>query len=102
MRAALDIIDSALLATSTHTQAGGRSAMNWKTMHGLFLNAIYGGRIDNDSDIAVLATYLHQFFNDEVLGSGSSSGGAGPNRGRLAKGVSLPKSNAFAAYAQAR
>lgn len=35
----------------------------WATITGLFLEAIYGGRIDNEFDLKVLDTYLQQLFN---------------------------------------
>lgn len=30
-------------------------------------NAIYGGRIDNEYDLRVLRTYMHQIFKDETI-----------------------------------
>lgn len=35
-------------------------------LHGLMLDTIYGGRIDNDVDRKLLDVYLHQFFNEEI------------------------------------
>ena len=55
-------------------QRGG-GKLNWETIHGLFLYAVYGGRIDNDADVCVLKTYLSQYFNDDLLS------GSGPSRG---------------------
>ena len=36
-------------------------------MHGLFENAIYGGRIDNTFDAKVLLSYLLQYFEQAVF-----------------------------------
>ena len=36
-------------------------------MKGLMENAIYGGRVDNTYDMRVLTSYLHQFFNSNVI-----------------------------------
>ena len=69
-------------------------SFNWETIHGLFINAVYGGRIDNDYDLRVLVTYLHQYFNDDMLA------GTGPGRGRLAKGVIVPQSGNYNDYVQ--
>lgn len=32
--------------------------LSWETLHGLFENAIYGGRIDESFDMRVLRAYL--------------------------------------------
>lgn len=39
----------------------------WKFVKGLCLNAVYGGRIENMQDTAILESYLNQYLNDEVL-----------------------------------
>ena len=52
-------------------------------MHGLFENAIYGGRVDNIWDSKVLSAYLH-IFNNEVVG------GRRPTATQLAKNIILP------------
>lgn len=36
-------------------------------MYGLFENAIYGGRIDNDFDMSILKAYLETYFSNDVL-----------------------------------
>jgi len=36
-------------------------------MYGLMENAIYGGRVDNTSDLLVLGSYVRQIFNDSVV-----------------------------------
>ena len=59
------------------------SKFQWETIHGLFKDAIYGGRIDNEFDLNVLATYLEQFFNNQTC-SGSL---------KLTKNAILPQLN---------
>ena len=39
----------------------------WEFMYGLMENAIYGGRVDNMSDLLVLRSYVRQIFNDSVV-----------------------------------
>eukprot|EP01052_Picozoa_sp_SAG31_P000354 SAG31_NODE_11_length_38734_cov_21.263854_4_plen_1070_part_00 len=85
LRSGADIISSMI-------DRGGR--FSWETIHGLFVNAVYGGRIDNEYDVRVLVTYLHQYFNDDMLA------GTGPGRGRLAKGVNVPQSGNHVDYVQ--
>lgn len=41
--------------------------IDWKTVRGLMVDAIYGGRVDNPHDMRVLITYLRQFFNSDVV-----------------------------------
>ena len=43
------------------------SAVEWRTLYGLFENAIYGGRIDNEHDVRVLRAYLQSYFSQEVF-----------------------------------
>ncbi|GMH35100.1 hypothetical protein BSKO_02968 [Bryopsis sp. KO-2023] len=45
----------------------------WSYLHGLLENAIYGGRVDNISDVKILRTYLHDFFSTETLGLSGKS-----------------------------
>lgn len=61
---------------------GGESNIQWATLYGLFENAIYGGRIDNEFDMRVLRAYLELYFNNEILFNGK----------KLSIGVSLPNS----------
>lgn len=35
-------------------------------LYGLMLDTVYGGRIDNDVDMRLMDTYLHEFFNNEI------------------------------------
>lgn len=41
--------------------------IDWTTVRGLMVDAIYGGRVDNRHDMRVLTTYLRQFFNSDVV-----------------------------------
>ncbi len=45
--------------------AGGE--IQWDYIHGLFDQAIYGGRVDNPIDTDVLRSYLLQYFNSTVI-----------------------------------
>uniref|UniRef100_A0A3P8WNV8 Cytoplasmic dynein 2 heavy chain 1 n=1 Tax=Cynoglossus semilaevis TaxID=244447 RepID=A0A3P8WNV8_CYNSE len=69
LRAGFEIIDRLF--------EGGKQ-FQWDFVHGLLENAIYGGRIDNPSDLRILRSYLEQFFSARLL-SGSHS--AGQRRG---------------------
>ena len=42
------------------------------TLYGLFENAIYGGRVDNDQDLRVLGAYLQSYFNPDRLKVGGT------------------------------
>lgn len=41
--------------------------VDWKTVRGLMVDAIYGGRVDNPHDMRVLTAYLQRYFNSEVV-----------------------------------
>jgi dynein heavy chain 2, cytosolic len=43
--------------------------MNYDALYGVFEEGIYGGRIDNPSDLKVLRAYLRKYFNQLVLNS---------------------------------
>lgn len=58
-------------------------------MHGLFENAIYGGRVDNYFDMRVLRSYLEQLFNSRVIGGLNTRGKKMTN---FPYSVSLPNS----------
>lgn len=45
----------------------GAKSIKWDFLHGLFENAIYGGRVDNNFDVRVLSAYLQQYFSDSLL-----------------------------------
>lgn len=36
---------------------------SWQKVFGLFENAIYGGRVDNEFDMRVLRAYMDEIFN---------------------------------------
>jgi hypothetical protein len=64
--------------------AGGE--IQWEYIHGLFDQAIYGGRVDNPVDTDVLQSYLMQYFNSAIIG------GAKGLKSRLASNINLPNS----------
>lgn len=41
--------------------------VQWKYLSGLCSDAVYGGRIENIQDLAILESYLKDYFIDEVL-----------------------------------
>ncbi len=43
------------------------NSYRWDVIHGLFLEFVYGGRIDDDIDKKILCIYLNKFFNDEIM-----------------------------------
>lgn len=59
LRAGTDILDHIIKKSGRNIQ--------WKFIHGLFENAIFGGRVDNPFDMRVLTSYVRQFFNDGVV-----------------------------------
>ncbi|XP_009582830.1 PREDICTED: cytoplasmic dynein 2 heavy chain 1-like, partial [Fulmarus glacialis] len=65
LRAGFDIIDRLF---------EGSKDFQWEFVHGLFENAIYGGRVDNYFDMRVLRSYLEQLFNSQVIGSLNARG----------------------------
>ncbi|XP_065833043.1 cytoplasmic dynein 2 heavy chain 1-like isoform X2 [Oscarella lobularis] len=79
LRAASEVIDR-LFAEA------GTKPIQWEFVHGLLVNAVYGGRVDNTFDLRVLASYLRQYFNNETLGSEKS------RRKRLGGAVAFPTS----------
>ncbi|KAJ8027756.1 Cytoplasmic dynein 2 heavy chain 1 [Holothuria leucospilota] len=86
LRAGADIIDRICNSKGKNNK--------WDFIHGLFENAIYGGRVDNPFDMQVLRSYLNQYFNSDVLG-----GGSGKMRGKkLASGMSIPSSAYYRDY----
>jgi len=36
----------------------------WEIFRGLLMNAIYGGHLDDDTDIEKLDIYINKFFNN--------------------------------------
>ena len=69
-------------------------SVNWDYIHGLFKNAIYGGRVDNQFDLRILESYLYDIFNGNVIG--------GPNRNKkpLASGIEFPSSTNYQEYVE--
>jgi dynein heavy chain 2 len=65
--------------------AGGE--IQWDYIHGLFDQAIYGGRVDNPVDTDVLRSYLMQYFNSAIVSGGKGS------RNKLAGNITLPNSS---------
>ena len=56
-----------------------QSDVKWDYVHGLYSNAIYGGRVDDIHDGKILLSYLEDFFNPNVIsGSGRSRDPLGP------------------------
>jgi hypothetical protein len=65
--------------------AGGE--IPWDYVHGLFDQAIYGGRVDNPVDTDVLRSYLIQYFNSAIIGGSKGS------RNKLTANVNIPNSS---------
>lgn len=61
--------------------------MQWEFVHGLFNQAVYGGRIDNPVDTDVLVAYLEEYFNNSFF----SGSGKGP-KVKFGAGFALPSS----------
>ena len=61
------------------------SNIQWATLYGLFENAIYGGRIDNEFDMRVLRAYLELYFSNDILF----------NNKKLSIGISVPNSKSL-------
>lgn len=80
LKAGSTIIENILKANET--------SINWETLYGLFENAIYGGRVDNEFDMRILRAYLEIYFSQEVLF----------NNKKLSIGVSIPSSKNFKDY----
>jgi dynein heavy chain 2 len=65
--------------------AGGE--IQWDYIHGLFDQAVYGGRVDNPVDTDVLRSYLMQYFNSAIIGGSRGS------RNKLTLNVNIPNSS---------
>jgi len=63
LKVSLEIIDNLLKEYET------TKVMNFEALYGVFEEGIYGGRIDNPSDLKVLRAYLRKYFNQLVLNS---------------------------------
>jgi dynein heavy chain 2 len=55
--------------------------LNLETLYGIFEEGIYGGRIDNPSDLKVLRAYLRKYFNLMVING----------QAEVSMGLSIPK-----------
>ncbi|UJR10563.1 hypothetical protein I4U23_014763 [Adineta vaga] len=88
LRASYEIIHR--LCERAGRQSGGE--IQWDYIHGLFDQAIYGGRVDNPVDTDVLRSYLTQYFNAAIVG------GAKGLKSRLASNINLPNSTELHDY----
>jgi len=86
LRAGVNVLDVQL------ARAGG-DRVPWAYLHGLIENTVYGGRVDNPSDLRVLRAYLATVFHPDVL--------SGRNGRALARGLPLPASNKVADFTAA-
>lgn len=73
---------SNVMELASKSSGSGSGAIDWRTLHGLMENAIYGGRIDNPYDLRVLRVTLAEYFSADVLAGQRS----------LLRGVKLPQS----------
>jgi dynein heavy chain 2 len=71
-------------------EVGTAGTMRWDHVHGLLINAVYGGRVDNSFDMTVLETYIRQFFGPNYLSTTASA--------RLAPGLAVPTSTHLQDY----
>lgn len=67
------VISDLICSKSCIILLSGSSNIKWEFVHGLYENAIYGGRVDNIYDMRVLTSYLREFFNTAVLVNGRKS-----------------------------
>lgn len=44
-----------------------KTQVQWKSITGLCLDAVYGGKIDIINDVKIMETYLNQYLSDEIL-----------------------------------
>ena len=70
------------------------SSIDWNFIHGLFKNAIYGGRVDNVYDLRILDSYLEEIFNNDVIG------GTNRNKKDIAPGIEVPRSTSYQDYVE--
>jgi dynein heavy chain 2 len=70
--------------------AGGE--IQWDYIHGLFDQAVYGGRVDNPVDTDVLRSYLMEYFNSSIIGGSKGS------RNKLTSNVNVPNSTDLNVY----
>jgi dynein heavy chain 2, cytosolic len=68
LKVALEIIENIM------REHEATKAINFELLYGIFEEGIYGGRIDNQSDLKVLRAYLRKYFNLLTLNSESQVG----------------------------
>jgi len=61
------IVWSSLIITYVVCTGSAAAGVPWATLWGLMEHAIYGGRIDSDSDLRVLRTYVTRCFQVDSL-----------------------------------
>ena len=49
------------------TLENASGSYRWDVIHGLFLEFVYGGRMDDEYDKKILGIYLNKYFNDEIM-----------------------------------
>ncbi|CAG0920502.1 unnamed protein product, partial [Notodromas monacha] len=86
-RCGVDILDRVL----TEAQRG-RRGVKWEFIHELYLNAVYGGRVESSYDLQVMASYLQDYFSDSTLTE------HGTPKQSLAGTFDLPDSNEIQDY----
>lgn len=45
----------------------GRTGVKWEFIHELYLNTVYGGRVESNYDVMVMQSYLLDYFNASTL-----------------------------------
>jgi dynein heavy chain 2 len=78
-----DLRAGAMVLDAVARRAG---PVDFELVHGLMEDALYGGRVDNPSDLRVLRTYVAQLYNKEMV---SAQGG------ELCARVRMPTAFAF-------
>jgi dynein heavy chain 2 len=61
------------------------NTVDWRSIHGILENAIYGGRMETEFDVRILRTYLKKFFTEDALSTSR-------RQISLYRGVSTPAS----------
>ena len=74
----MDLLNSLLLLQNNFTFSA--QDVQWDFIHGLYEQAIYGGRVDNIYDLNVMVSYLSQFFDPSNLSQGAKNKRLGPMR----------------------
>jgi hypothetical protein len=82
----VDNVKYLLFSVFNHFLFLAAGEIQWDYIHGLFDQAVYGGRVDNPVDTDVLQSYLIQYFNSAIIG------GAKGLKSRLASNINLPNS----------